>query len=68
MDYGMFCQCIDYFKKIDSDYDFNEKVSKLSEAEQWINFCLQGFINLSYFDKLNEIKDLFQYFKKIIYF
>ncbi len=56
MDYGMFCQCIDYFKKIDSDYDFNEKVSKLSEAEQWINFCLQGFINLSYFDKLDEIK------------
>ncbi len=57
MDYGMFHQCIDYFKKIDSDYDFNEKVSKLSEAEQWIDFCLQGFINLSYFDKLDEIKN-----------
>lgn len=56
MDYGMFHQCIDYFKKIDPDYDFNEKVSKLSEAEQWIDFCLQGFINLSYFDKLDEIK------------
>ncbi len=56
MDYGTFRQCINYFNKVDPDYDFNENISKLSEAEQWINFCLQGFINLSYFDRLDEIK------------
>ncbi len=56
MDYGTFRQCINYFNKVDPDYDFNENISKLSEAEQWINFCLQGFINLSYFDKLDKIK------------
>ncbi|MFA1015999.1 helix-turn-helix domain-containing protein [Dubosiella newyorkensis] len=56
MDYSMFHQCIDYFKKLDPDYDFNENVSKLSEAEQWIDFCLKEFINLSYFDKTDRIK------------
>lgn len=34
MDYGTFRQCINYFNKVDPDYDFNENISKLSEAEQ----------------------------------
>lgn len=56
MDYSMFHHCNDYFQKIDSDYNFNENVSKLSEAEQWIEFCLKEWINLSYFDNLDKIK------------
>ncbi|WP_289149454.1 hypothetical protein, partial [uncultured Dubosiella sp.] len=34
----------------------NEKISKLAEAEQLLEFCVQEFINLSYFDKTDRIK------------
>jgi len=56
MDYGTFRQCINYFNKVDPDYNFNEKISKLAEAEQLLEFCVQEFINLSYFDKTDRIK------------
>lgn len=54
MDLDLFDHAIEYFEKYDPDYKFNRKIAQLEEAEQWIDRCLQDFINLSYFEKLDE--------------
>lgn len=56
MDVDLFEQAIEYFEKYDPDYKFNRKIAQLEEAEQWIDRCVQDFIHLSYFKKLDEIK------------
>lgn len=56
MDMEAFDHAIQYFEKHDSDYHFNRNISKLEEAERWIDRCLQEFVNLSYTNSLNEIK------------
>lgn len=56
MDPDTFDRAIKYFEKYDSDYFFNREISKLEEAEQWIDLCSLEFISLSYEGKVNEIK------------
>lgn len=56
MDVDVFDHAIEYFEKYDPDYKFNRKIAKLEEAEQWIDRCVQDFIHLSYFEKLDEMK------------
>ena len=56
MDVDLFNHAIEYFEKYDPDYKFNRKIAQLEEAEQWIDRCVQDFIHLSYFKKLDEMK------------
>jgi len=56
MDVDLFDQVIEYFEKYDPDYKFNRKIAQLEEVEQWIYRCVQDFIHLSYFEKLDEMK------------
>lgn len=56
MDLNTFDHAIQYFEKHDPDYHFNRNFSKIEESEQQVDRCLQEFIDLSFFDSLNEIK------------
>lgn len=52
----LFDHAILYFEKKDPAYKFNRKIAQLGESEQWVDRCVQDFINLSYFEKLDEMK------------
>ena len=46
MDLEIFNFAIQYFEMHDRHYRFNKEISKLKEAEEWINRCVPEFIDL----------------------
>ncbi|WP_288162248.1 hypothetical protein [Dubosiella newyorkensis] len=56
MDLVLFDKAIAFFEELDRDYRFIRDVSKVIEAENWIDRCLNGFLNLSYSDLMEELK------------
>lgn len=60
MDLEIFNFAIQYFEMYDRHYRFNKEISKLKEAEEWVNRCVREFIDLTYENKLYEFKRYLQ--------
>ncbi len=56
MNIETFNSAIQYFETYDQNYHFNKEISKLKEAEDWVDRCVREFVDLSYENTLCEFK------------